>query len=155
MASVRPVRVAFLTTDATASASELDVNALEPWVELAIVGGDTYGKPVGQLAFDLEGCDDRLRLVSFKLENAEGESDYFDGLASRVRFACAATDTVDRPMGDPADGLTAAALAWLDTGACSSVITAQALQKAQRAAPERYGLPRHPSAAQRWLPGVE
>ena len=51
--SVRPVRIAFLTTDATASASEININAMHAWAEVAIVGSDTYGKPVGQLAFDL------------------------------------------------------------------------------------------------------
>ena len=78
---MRPVRIAFLTTGATASASEINVNTMAPWVEIAIVGEDTFGKPVGQLAFDLQGCEDRLRLVAFKLENARGDGDYYDGLA--------------------------------------------------------------------------
>lgn len=51
--SVAPVRIAFLTTEATASASELNINTIRPWVEVAMVGGDSFGKPVGQSAFDL------------------------------------------------------------------------------------------------------
>ena len=100
--SVRPVRIAFLTTDATASASEININAMRAWAEVAIVGSDTYGKPVGQLAFDLaNACQDRLRLVTFKTVNASGATDYYDGLASSMGFACAASDTLDAPMGDP------------------------------------------------------
>ena len=99
--ATRPVRIAFLTTDATASASEINVNTMKSWVEVAIVGTDTYGKPVGQLAFDLAStCPDRLRLVTFKTVNAQGEGDYYDGLASSMAFACAADDTLTAPLGN-------------------------------------------------------
>jgi C-terminal processing protease CtpA/Prc len=153
--SVQPVRVAFLTTEATASASEINVNSMKPWVEVAIVGGDTLGKPVGQLAFDLPGCDDRLRLISFKTTNSRGEGDYYDGLASTMQFACAAIDTLDAPMGDPADSLTNAALHWLGTGACSSVMAGNSAGMAKPGRElDRYPRPRNPSAAQFWLPGV-
>ena len=73
-----------LPTEATASASELNVNTLKPYVDVAIVGSDTLGKPVGQLAFDLTGCEDRLRLISFRLDNALGEGGYYDGLAATM-----------------------------------------------------------------------
>jgi hypothetical protein len=154
--SVRPVRIAFLTTEATASASEINVNSMAPWVEIAIVGEDTFGKPVGQLAFDLQGCEDRLRLVAFKLENARGDGDYYDGLAATLPFACAAPDTLDEPLGSAAEGLTAAALAWLGTGACTTMIpaTTARAKPGGAAAPDRYPLPRQPSPAQLWLPGV-
>ena len=46
--SVAPVRIAFITTGLTASASEIVINSLAPWTEVAIVGEDTLGKPVGQ-----------------------------------------------------------------------------------------------------------
>jgi len=154
--SVRPVRIAFLTTEATASASEINVNTMAPWVEIAIVGEDTFGKPVGQLAFDLQGCEDRLRLVAFKLENARGDSDYYDGLAATLPFACAAPDTLEEPLGSASEGLTAAALAWLGTGACTNVIPASTARTkpARTSASERYPLPKQPSPAQYWLPGV-
>jgi C-terminal processing protease CtpA/Prc len=48
--SVAPVRIAFITTGLTASASEIVINGLAPWAEVAIVGEDTLGKPVGQSA---------------------------------------------------------------------------------------------------------
>lgn len=155
--SVQPVRIAFLTTDGTASASEMNVNSMKPWVEVAIVGSNTYGKPVGQEAFDLSSsCPDRLRLITFRTTNALDEGDYYDGLASKVDFACAATDTLGQAMGDPAEGLTGEALHWLGTGACTSVIASGTPGGAAKGTlPEdRYPRSRHPSAAEFWLPGV-
>ena len=55
-----------------------------------------------------------------------------------------------------AEGLTAAALAWLGTGACTNVIpaTTARAKPAGTSAAERYPLPKQPSPAQFWLPGV-
>jgi hypothetical protein len=148
--------VAFLTTAATASASELNINSMEPWVETAIIGGNTFGKPVGQFAFDLPGCEDRLRLVSFKLENALGGTDYFDGLASRMRFACAAEDSLGQPPGDPREQMTLAAMQWLATGACTSIIApVEPVQTKPASGVVRDGLPQsRPSPIDHWLPGA-
>lgn len=154
--SVRPVRIAFLTTAASASASEINVNAMRAWAEVAIVGSDTYGKPVGQLAFDLaNACTDRLRLITFKTVNASGASDYYEGLASSMRFACAADDALGAPMGDPADSLTQAALQWINTGACASVISSFVAGQAKTSPPSGSPLSRQPSAAERWVPGIQ
>lgn len=154
--SVRPVRVAFLTTGATASASEINVNSQAPWLEVAIVGEDTFGKPVGQYAFDLQGCEDRLRLVSFKSVNSLGQGDYYDGLASQLSFACAADDTLAEPLGSASEGMVAAALGWLSTGACGQLMTtATARAKTSRFdVADPYPLPREPTPAQWWMPGV-
>jgi C-terminal processing protease CtpA/Prc len=154
--SARPVRVAFLTTDATASASEININSMRPYVEAAIVGSDTFGKPVGQVAFDLaSSCQDRLRLVTFRTVNALGEGDYYDGIASSMSFACAAGDTLGAPMNDTGDGLTNAALDWLGTGTCGSVIgSAPAGARLKSSLGSRMPVSRQPSAAERWLPGI-
>lgn len=155
--SVQPVRIAFLTTDATASASEINVNSMAPWVEVAIVGADTYGKPVGQLAFDRTGCDDRLRLVSFRTVNAFDQGDYYDGLAETLDFACAAPDTIEQPLGDPAEGMVSAALHWLANGTCATVMAPVPVARSKPGGTttlERFPRPAHPSAAQFWLPGV-
>ena len=153
--SVQPVRIAFLTTGGTASASEMNVNSMIPWVEVAIVGANTFGKPVGQDGFDLSSCQDRLRLVTFKTVNAAGNGDYYGGLADSVSFACAADDTVAEPLGSASEGMVAAGLAWLGTGACPSPMTvAMAREKAGPGGESTYPMPRHPSAAQWWLPGV-
>ncbi|HSN72825.1 MAG TPA: S41 family peptidase [Steroidobacteraceae bacterium] len=128
-AAVAPVRIAFLTTDYTASASELVINSMAPWAEVAIVGDNTFGKPVGQSAFDLAACGDRLRLVTFRTDNALDQGGYFEGLAPYLTFACSAPDDLARPMGDPAESMTSAALDWLGTGQCGSVIGSAASRK--------------------------
>jgi C-terminal processing protease CtpA/Prc len=152
--SVAPVRIAFITTGGTASASELVINSMKPWTEVAIVGSDTFGKPVGQSAFDLSGCDLRLRLVTFRVTNADEEGDYYDGLAATVPFACAAGDDLSRAPWDAQESSTAAALAWLGTGACGQVMSGPhpPLLKAQ--AGWRMPLARRPTPAQAYLPGV-
>jgi carboxyl-terminal processing protease len=151
--SVAPVRIAFITTGLTASASEIVINSLAPWVEVAIVGEDTLGKPVGQSAFDLSGCDLRLRLISFQFMNAGGQGGYYDGLASTLPFACRAEDDLGRAPGDAAEGSTAEALSWLGSGACTDVLTAGAgLSKGE--ADRRVPLLRRPSPAQVYLPGL-
>jgi C-terminal processing protease CtpA/Prc len=153
--SVAPVRIAFITTGGTASASELVVNSMKPWVEVAIVGSDTFGKPVGQSAFDLAGCDLRLRLVSFRITNAQNQGDYFDGLAATLAFACAAGDDLTRETTDSAESSTGAALSWLETGACGQTMAAPVSPalKAQ-AAGTRVPLMRRPTPAQDALPGL-
>ncbi|HEX7373692.1 MAG TPA: S41 family peptidase [Steroidobacteraceae bacterium] len=156
--SVQPVRIAFLTTDGTASASEININTLRPYVETAIVGDDTYGKPVGQEAFDLAAsCPDRLRLITFKTTNSQNQGDYYTGLASSMTFACAATDTLGQSMSSTSDGLTSEALHWLGTGACTSVISATTPSGAAKPggdALKHFPRSRHPSAAEFWIPGI-
>lgn len=156
--SVAPVRIAFLATEATASASEININSMQPWVEAVLVGSDTYGKPVGQLAFDLGGCEDRLRLVAFKTVNALDQGDYYTGLASTFGATCAAADTLDTPLGSPDDNLTRTALGWL-SGNAAITCTPMTAGLDGQAKPfpghaTRYPRPLQPTAAEHWLPGV-
>ena len=111
-----PLRIAFITRDGTASASEMLINGLDPHVEVVMVGEDTYGKAVGQSAFDLGGgCETRLRLISFEIQNGEGQGGYYTGLASTGRFDLySASDDVTRPFGDPEEASLKAALGWLN-----------------------------------------
>ncbi len=152
--SVAPVRIAFITTGLSASASELVVNSMKPWAEVAIVGANTFGKPVGQGGFDLGLCDFRLRLVTFRLANADGESDFYEGLAPTLPFACAADDDLAQDPGNATESSTAEALSWLGTGACSEIIAGadRSLLKAQ--AGIRIPQSRRPSPAQVSLPGL-
>jgi hypothetical protein len=120
-------RIAFITTGASASASELVANSMVSYLPTAVVGTRSFGKPVGQFAFDVAECDFRLRLVTFKSVNREGNGDYFLGLpyaafTNTGGRACAASDDLTRAPGDPLEGMTAAALGWLGspTGACPS-----------------------------------
>jgi C-terminal processing protease CtpA/Prc len=129
--SVAPTRVAFIGTGETASASELVVNGMQPYLgdRMALVGENTYGKPVGQAAFDLPGCDDRVRVIAFKLANADGEGEYFNGLAATVPNACRAEDDVTFQLGDPREGMLASALDFLAGRACTPIISAASARR--------------------------
>jgi len=125
--SVAPLRIAFIVTDSSASASESIVNHMRPYADVAIVGRNTYGKPVGQIALQLEGCDTLLRLIAFRTVNSLGDGDYYDGLAPLMPgAACSAADDLLQMPGDPAESSTAAALDWLDSGACPAMSTVMA-----------------------------
>lgn len=127
--SMQPLRIAFITTNGTASASELVINSLAPWIEVALIGEDTLGKAVGQYAFDQDrvsaewaNCDARLRLVTFEIVNGEGQGGYYNGLEATKRFTlCPAEDDISRGFGDPEEASLAAALGWLNNeGTCIS-----------------------------------
>jgi C-terminal processing protease CtpA/Prc len=154
--SVAPTRVAFIGTTGSASASEMVINAFIPYLHAnaALVGTNTYGKPVGQIAVDLTACDDRLRVIAFKTENAARQGDYFDGLATKVEASCQAADDIARPLGDPAEASTRAALDFLQGKACTRIasgggITTQAVRERRELL-----IPERPSAVQHEVPGA-
>jgi carboxyl-terminal processing protease len=123
-ASLTPDHVAFLVSEATASAGELLPNALAPYLPVLLVGHQTNGKPVGQLPVTDSQCGLVVNLVSFRVVNSAGKTNYYDGLpyAGFPGCAVAANDDLTKELGDPAEGQTAAALAMLQTletgGAC-------------------------------------
>jgi C-terminal processing protease CtpA/Prc len=128
--SVSPVRIAYITTGNSASASELLINTMDPYVSVAVVGDETYGKPVGQSGFSQDGCDTLLRLVTFRTVNSEGEGDYYAGLSESVDFACAAFDDIAYDFADTREDSIATAMDWLATGSCpQGSISAKALSE--------------------------
>ncbi|MBI1402203.1 MAG: peptidase S41 [Porphyrobacter sp.] len=165
--AIAPMRIAFIGTNATASASELTINSMIPYLgsNMALVGGNTFGKPVGQLAFDRDSCDLRLRVIAFKTLNAAGQGDYYTGLAPVVPNTCRAGDDITHPLGDPQEASIAAALDFLGGRACTPIAgsgtpdTAVVGDSAQRARigldlPERKPLaPRRPGAGDEEIPG--
>ena len=127
-----PLRIAFITTGGTASASELVINGLSPYIDVVLIGEDTLGKAVGQYAFDQSQlsayaeCDTRLRLVAFEIVNGEGNGGYYTGLVDSGRFTlCPAEDDVTRNWGDPLEASLTTALGWLNQGICSATTSAQ------------------------------
>lgn len=111
-------RVVFITTASTASASEIVINGLMPFLDVVLVGDTTFGKPVGQLGFRF--CDRVLRAVSFRTVNAVGNTDFFDGFAPD----CQAADDIDHVFGDAAEASLAEAIHYLETGACTATAAA-------------------------------
>ncbi len=162
--SVSPVKIAFIGTGSTASASELVMNSFIPYLgaNAALVGSNTFGKPVGQIAVDRAACDDRIRVVAFAKDNAANQGNYYSGLAGTMQASCAASDDINRPLGDPQEASLLAALDFLAGRRCSPITAGQSQSaKAQREVeprllepPLQMLQPDNPSVAQREVPGL-
>lgn len=168
--SIAPRALAFITTGSTASASELVAAGMLPWTRgnIWMVGENSYGKPVGQIAIDRPACDDRLRIIAFAVQNADGDGDYYNGLKTifdrRGEKTCTGSDTPALAMGNPAEGQTAAAILALNGGSCTPITdTAGRISMAPETdvpaeGPARFTgkmLPSTaPSPAQRDMPGL-
>jgi hypothetical protein len=154
--SIGPTRLAVISTGETASASELVANAMTPWLReaSALVGENSFGKPVGQIARDRAACDDRLRIVAFQTLNADRRGDYFQGLAGEVAASCAAADDLSRPMGDPDETMTAAALDHLAGRPCPPIPVGAVPQAFGEETRRQRPVPTRPTVAQRELPGT-
>ncbi|MDP9415033.1 MAG: S41 family peptidase [Pseudomonadota bacterium] len=154
--SVAPMRIAFIGTGGTASASELVINSFVPYLRsaAALIGTNTFGKPVGQIALDRPECDDRLRVVAFASQNAAREGNYFNGLASTVNASCRASDDLSRPLGDPQEASTRQALDFLAGRTCTPISTGGASTQSLGPAPRELLVPAQPTTVQREVPGA-
>ena len=117
-------RLVVITTGSSASASELVINSLRPFIPVTTIGDTTFGKPVGQ--YGLRFCDKILYPVAFSIRNANNEGDFFNGLAAD----CTAGDDYNYQLGDSREASLAEALTFIRTGACSpkSAAAARALR---------------------------
>lgn len=112
--------VVFIVSGSTASASELVINSLKPYVNVKIVGTTTYGKPVGFFPITLENRYE-VFMSMFTSKNANGQGDYYAGFTPDV------IDDYDDPLrnfGDPKENYTALALNVL---APNVVVTAKSV----------------------------
>lgn len=100
--------VYFLVTSNTASAAEMLINVLRPYMNIRIIADrtSTYGKPVG---FFPQTIMNKTVLwpISFKLENAQHYGDYWLGLQADRTFV---TDYIFRDFGDSKENMIATAL---------------------------------------------
>lgn len=111
--------IVFIVSGNTASASELVINSLKPYMTVTLVGTKTYGKPVGFFPVTIENKYD-VYFSLFQSKNAQGQGDYFDGFTPDV------VDSFDDPQrnfGDPKENYLAKALNAI---APSVVVTAKA-----------------------------
>lgn len=77
-------RLYVLTSTETASASEMLINCLKPYMEVVLVGGTTVGKNVASRAFVNEELMLEMRPIVCKLYNADRESEYAEGFTADV-----------------------------------------------------------------------
>ncbi len=104
-------RVFFIVSNNTASASELLINNLKPYMTAKLVGpSNTYGKPVGY--FPIPVGDWYVFPVSFRSTNKNGEGNYFAGLQLDSKVA----DGLDKNWGDVTESCLASALKYISTG---------------------------------------
>ena len=115
--SIQLDKLVVITTSSTASASELVISGLKPYMNMKLIGSTTHGKPVGM---NIEG-DTKLNIavapICFRNVNSQGYSDYFDGIP--VDFAV--KDNVTQDWGNPTDACLNAALNYISLGTIGSV----------------------------------
>lgn len=78
-------RIFVLTTPHTASASELLINALRPYIRVITIGGISYGKDKASLPVSDKRVPTRvniqLNLIAYSLFNALGQGNYSSGIS--------------------------------------------------------------------------
>jgi carboxyl-terminal processing protease len=107
-------RLIVISTRSTASASEAVMNGLKPYLSITSIGDTTNGKPTGMNGWP---CAKKYYFwpVTFKIVNAVGEGDYFDGIAP----AKIATDDITHDFDDRNEQCLKQAISYLQTGAFS------------------------------------
>ena len=110
-------RVIFITSGSSASASELIINALDPYMQVVLIGDNTYGKPVG--SFPLSSYNRILQTnnvevvpITFAIANSVGKAEYFDGFPANFKVG----DSPQFAWGDVKDLRLAAAIQYIRTG---------------------------------------
>ena len=117
--SVQLDKLVVITTSSTASASELVISGLIPYLNPTLIGSATHGKPVGM---NIAG-DTKLNIavapISFKNVNSQGYTDYYDGIPVPDGFKV--SDNASQEWGNTLDGCLSAALSYISTGAIGFV----------------------------------
>lgn len=105
-------RVYILTRNRTASASELLINGLKPFMDVFIVGDTTIGKNVGSISlYELNDPKNTwgMQPIVVKSYNKLKQSDYSTGFIPNV--VDEDNNLVLRPLGDPEENLLSRAIA--------------------------------------------
>jgi carboxyl-terminal processing protease len=103
-------RVFIITTSSTASASELVINGLDPYIQVILIGETTSGKPVGMYSFYFGSY--AFFPVSLKTVNANGDGDYYNGIEVNRTIQ----DDLTHDFGDNNEACLAEALSYIENG---------------------------------------
>lgn len=104
-------RVFFIVSKQSASASELAINSIKPFLDVKIIGpSNTHGKPVGFYPIPVGNW--YMFPVSFRTINKNGEANYFNGFAPDN----IAADGLDKNWGDADESCLAKAIKYITTG---------------------------------------
>lgn len=115
-------RLVVLTSNYTASASEIVINALSPYIEVVTVGGRTIGKPYISFGNDL--CGQRLHALQAEGFNADNVSVY-----NGIEPSCNSSDDLGRDFGyvmegTGTEGMLDDAINYLVHGSCDTPVLA-------------------------------
>jgi hypothetical protein len=108
--NIQLFQVFFIVSNSTASASELLINNLRPYIDVKLIGDTTYGKPVGFFPIAISNYD--IYPISFRTINSAGNADYYAGFAPDKLVV----DGVDKDWGDTNEPCLAEALKYINTG---------------------------------------
>ena len=104
-----------ITSEQTASASEMVINCLKPFMQkIILVGGTTEGKNVGSRAFTSPELMITMSPIVCKIYNSKGESNYENGF--KPDYAVSENSNLAQflPFGDPKELLLSSALGIID-----------------------------------------
>jgi C-terminal processing protease CtpA/Prc len=115
-------RVYVLTTSGSASASELIINGLRPFMEVVTLGTTSYGKNVGSITIEDENGRIKwgMQPIVSKTFNALNQSDYSTGFVPKVEVK-EFSNVVWRPLGDVNDALLNEAIYQITGGRTARV----------------------------------
>ena len=108
-------RVVFLVTKNSASASELVISALKPYLgasNVITIGTQTHGKPVGMSGKVY--ANNYYFLINFIVRNNNNETTSFDG----IPVTCTSDDNLAYHRGDKSEPMLATALHYIDNNVC-------------------------------------
>jgi C-terminal processing protease CtpA/Prc len=127
-------RIFFIVSNGTASASELLINNLKPYMSVNIVGSSkTYGKPVGYFPIPLGEW--YIFPVSFRSTNKNGEGAYFNGISLNHQAA----DGLDKDWGDINESLLNSTVGYIVSGVYRSSAAGTRILASQQSAEVKEG----------------
>lgn len=112
-------RLFVLTTDRTASASELIINGLRPYMTVTTIGTTTYGKNVGSITItdDTGKIKWGMQPIVFRSYNSLNQSDYASGFAPSIQVE---EPLILYPLGDTREALLNTALGQITGNAAGA-----------------------------------
>jgi len=106
VANISMDKVYFLTTSRSASASELVIVSLEPYMDVVKIGEATYGKYTGAWVIPDDNEKWAMMPIVSKYANADGYTDFVNGLTPDHKLAA----TLFVAFGDTSDPMLAKAI---------------------------------------------
>jgi hypothetical protein len=123
LGSLNLSRIYFIVSRSTASASELLINNLKPFMDVQLVGpSKTYGKPVG--FFPMPVGDWYIFPVSFRSTNKNGQGNYFNGMDLNSQVA----DGLDKDWGDITESCLQSVLSNITTGVYKTATVRESIE---------------------------